>query len=158
MLDRSLLQQTAPPALLQGTRKLLASAGLAEMRAAYANFPMSVEDAKKNLLSAQRAEVMLVAGTDAGNPLVFHGPGIHREMQLWVEAGVPASVALQAATYNNARLLKVDHRIGLIKKGYEASLLLIDGNPLQDISATEHISVVLFKGERVDRSELFDQK
>jgi imidazolonepropionase-like amidohydrolase len=101
---------------------------------------------------------MLVAGTDAGNPLVFHGPGIHREMQLWVAAGVAPAVALQAATYNNARLLRADNRIGLIRKGYEASLLLIDGNPLQDISATEHISMVLFKGERVDRSELFNQK
>ena len=158
ILDRSLLQQTAPPVLLQGTRKLVGSAGLAELRAAYANFPMSVEDGKKNLVSAQHAGVMLVAGTDAGNPLVFHGPGIHREMQLWVEAGVPAAVALQAATYNNARLLRVDNRIGLIKKGYEGSLLLIDGNPLQDISATEHIAMVLFKGERVDRSELFNQK
>jgi imidazolonepropionase-like amidohydrolase/ABC-type transport system involved in cytochrome c biogenesis permease component len=158
VLDRSLLQQTAPPELLLGTKKLLGSGGLAEMRAAYANFPMSLEDGKKNLMSAQRAGVMLVAGTDAGNPLVFHGPGIHREMQLWVEAGVPAAVALQAATYNNARLLRVDNRIGLIKKGYEASLLLIDGNPLQDISATEHISMVLFKGERIDRSELFNQK
>jgi imidazolonepropionase-like amidohydrolase len=158
VLDQSLLQQTAPPELLQGTRKLVASAGLAGMRAGYAGYPMSMEEGNKNLLSAQRAGVMLVAGTDAGNPLVFHGPGIHREMQLWVKAGVPASVALQAATYNNARLLRVDNRIGLIKKGYEASLLLIDGNPLQDISATQHISTVLFKGERVDRSELFDQK
>ena len=113
---------------------------------------------EKNLLAAQQAGVTLVAGTDAGNPLVFHGPGIHREMQLWVAAGVAPAVALQAATFNNARLLRAENRIGLIRKGYEASLLLIDGNPLQDISATEHISMVLFKGERVDRSELFDQK
>jgi imidazolonepropionase-like amidohydrolase len=49
-------------------------------------------------------------------------------------------------------------RIGLIRKGYDASLLLVDGNPMQDISATERISTVFFKGERVDRSTLFDQK
>jgi imidazolonepropionase-like amidohydrolase/ABC-type multidrug transport system permease subunit len=158
VLDRSLLQQTAPPELLQSTKKMLASSGLSEMRAAYGSFPASMALGEKNLIAAQHAGVMLVAGTDAGNPLVFHGPGIHREMQLWVAAGVPPAVALQAATYNNARLLRVDNRIGLIKKGYEASLLLIDGNPLQDISATEHISMVLFKGERVDRSELFNQK
>ena len=158
VLERSLLQQTAPPELLQATKKMLASSGLSEMRAAYGSFPASMAMGEKNLLAAQHAGVMLVAGTDAGNPLVFHGPGIHREMQLWVAAGVPPAVALQAATYNNARLLGVDNRIGLIKKGYEASLLLIDGNPLQDISATEHISLVVFKGERVDRSELFDQK
>ena len=54
--------------------------------------------------------------------------------------------------------LRADQRIGLIRKGYDASLLLVDGNPLQDISATERISTVFFKGERVDRSGLFDQK
>jgi imidazolonepropionase-like amidohydrolase len=48
--------------------------------------------------------------------------------------------------------------MGLIKKGYQANLLLVDGNPLKDISVTERISMVMFKGERVDRSELFDQK
>ena len=137
---------------------MVSSSALNQMRAAFKSFPASMSAAQKNLMAAQRAGVMLVAGTDAGNPLVFHGPGIHREMQLWVAAGLPPAVALQAATYNNARLLRADNRIGLIKKGYEASLLLIDGNPLQDISATEHISMVLFKGERVDRSELFNQK
>jgi imidazolonepropionase-like amidohydrolase/ABC-type multidrug transport system permease subunit len=158
VLERSLLQQTAPPELLQATKKMLGSAGLSAMRAAYGSFPASMAMGEKNLLAAQQAGVTLVAGTDAGNPLVFHGPGIHREMQLWVAAGVAPAVALQAATFNNARLLRAENRIGLIRKGYEASLLLIDGNPLQDISATEHISMVLFKGERVDRSELFDQK
>lgn len=46
-------------------------------------------------------------------------------------------------------------RIGLIRNGYEANLLLVDGNPLEDISVTERISMVISKGERIDRSELF---
>jgi imidazolonepropionase-like amidohydrolase len=65
---------------------------------------------------------------------------------------------LRAATYNAARLLGVSNRIGLVKAGYEASLLLVDGNPLQDVTATERISAVYFKGERMDRQGLFDQK
>jgi imidazolonepropionase-like amidohydrolase len=101
---------------------------------------------------------MLVAGTDSGYPMAVHGPGVHRELQLWVEAGIPPPAALQGATYNAARLLRADQRIGLIRKDYEASLLLVDGNPLQDISATERISTVFFKGERVDRSAIFEQK
>jgi imidazolonepropionase-like amidohydrolase len=110
----------------------------------------------QNLQSAMRAGVILVTGTDSGNPTILHGPGVHRELQLWVEAGVPTAVALQAATYNGAQLLRASNRMGLIKKGYEANLLLVDGNPLKDISVTERISMVMFKGERVDRSELFD--
>jgi imidazolonepropionase-like amidohydrolase len=114
--------------------------------------------ARKNLGEAYRTGVMLVAGTDSGYPMVVHGPSIHRELQLWVEAGIPSAAALQGATYNAARFLRADQRIGLLRKGYEASLLLVDGNPLQDISATERISSVFFKGERIDRSQLFEQK
>jgi imidazolonepropionase-like amidohydrolase len=120
--------------------------------------PLAPGLARKNLVEAYAAGRLLVVGTDSGNPLVVHGPSIHRELQLWVEAGIPPIAALQGATYNAAKLLRADQRIGLIRKGYDASLLLVDGNPLQDISATERISTVFLKGERVDRSTLFDQK
>jgi imidazolonepropionase-like amidohydrolase len=102
--------------------------------------------------------VLLVTGSDAGNFLVIHGPSVQHEMQLWVRAGVAPAVALQAATLNAARLLKADNRTGSIHSGNDADLLVVDGNPLEDITATERISMVVFKGERVDRSGLFDQK
>ena len=88
---------------------------------------------------------------------MFHGSSLHRELQLWVQAGIPAPVALQAATWNGARLLRADTRFGAIRKGLEANLLLVDGNPLEDIAATERISLVVFKGERVHRAALFEQ-
>jgi imidazolonepropionase-like amidohydrolase len=78
-------------------------------------------------------------------------------MQLWVQAGIPPAVALQAATFNAARLLRADNRIGSIRPGNDADLLVVDGNPVEDITATERISLVVFKGERIDRTELFDQ-
>ena len=118
---------------------------------------MSLETGRANLLRAYHAGVMLVTGSDAGNLLVFHGPTVHRELQLWTQAGIPATVALQAATYNAARLLRAEKRIGSIRKGLEATLFIVDGNPLEDIQATERIALVMLKGERVDRSELFDQ-
>ena len=62
--------------------------------------------ARANLLRAWKAGVPLVMGTDSGNPLVFHGPSLHHELQLWVQAGIPAAVALQAATGNAAKLLR----------------------------------------------------
>ncbi len=83
---------------------------------------------------------------------------MHHELQLWVQAGIPAEVALQAATSNAAKLLRADKRIGAIRPGMDANLLMVDGNPLQDISATERISLVVFEGERIGRSGLFDQK
>jgi imidazolonepropionase-like amidohydrolase len=128
------------------------------MRAGLGKYPVSIAMCNQNLLAAMRAGVTLVTGTDAGNPTIIHGPGLHRELQLWIEAGIPPGVALQAATFNGAQLLRASDRMGLIKKGYQANLLLVDGNPLKDISVTERISMVMFKGERVARSELFDQK
>jgi len=71
--------------------------------------------------------------------------------------GIPPEVALQAATWNAARLLRAQQRIGLVQPGYEASLLVVDGDPTRDISATERISSVVYKGERIRRVELFDR-
>jgi imidazolonepropionase-like amidohydrolase/ABC-type multidrug transport system permease subunit len=156
-LDGSLVQQVAPPKLLAATRKAIGSAELAPMRASYGTFGFDLKEAQENLAAASRAGVLLTMGTDSGNPQLIHGPAIHRELQLWVQAGISPEAALQAATYNNAKLLRIDNRAGLIKKGYDANLLLVDGNPLKDISATQHIAAVIFKGERINRSQLFDQ-
>ncbi len=139
-LDRTLVQQVAPPKLLQQTKKMLAtSQQFDEMRAAFKAHPFTLDTSNRNLLAAYHAGVMLVTGTDSGNAQMIHGPGIHRELQLWVAAGIPPAAALEAATSNGARLLRAENRIGSIKKGYEANLLLVDGNPLQDITATERI-------------------
>jgi imidazolonepropionase-like amidohydrolase len=82
---------------------------------------------------------------------------VQHELQLWVQAGIPPVVALQGATFNAARLLRAEKRIGSIQAGNDADLLVVDGNPLDDISAIERISLVVFKGERVERNALFDQ-
>ena len=157
LFDRSLVQQVGPKKLLDSTKKYLQAQDSEKMRGGLGAYAMLLKHGGENLAAALRAGVPLVTGTDSGNIGVVHGPGIHRELQLWVEAGIPAGVALQAATYNAAQLLRASDRMGLIKKGYEANLLLVDGNPLKDISVTERISMVMLKGERIDRSELFDQ-
>jgi len=154
LLERSLVQQVIPRSWFAQVKDGLKQR---EGQAVVRN-PIGLDQAKQNLSEAYRRGAMLVTGTDSGYPMAVHGPGVHREMQLWVEAGIPNTAALQGATYNAARLLHADSRIGLIRKGYDASLLLVDGNPLQDISASERISTVFFKGERVDRSSLFQQK
>jgi imidazolonepropionase-like amidohydrolase/ABC-type multidrug transport system permease subunit len=158
LLDRSLVQQVVPRALLDATKAALTSPDLADMRAALKSFPMDLKIGEANLARAYKSGVILVTGSDAGNLLVFHGPTVHHELQLWRQAGIPATVALQAATYNAARLLHAEKRIGSIRKGLDADLLIVDGNPLEDIQMTERISLVMSKGERIDRSELFEQK
>ena len=51
----------------------------------------------------------------------------------------------------------MDDHIGLIKKGYEATFILLDGDPLADISNLQHINAVYFRGGHINRSALFDQ-
>jgi imidazolonepropionase-like amidohydrolase len=153
LLGGSLVQQTVAGMVLRPTRTMVAKRAAAGDDQA-AGIHRLADLAARNLRNAYEAGVNLVAGSDAGNFLVFHGPGLHRELQLWVAAGIPASVALQAATWNAARLLRADARLGLVAPGHDADLLIVDGNPLDDISVTERISLVVFKGERLRRAAL----
>ena len=157
-LDRPLVLQAGPAALIASTKKFLQSEQGAGIRAQVKVYPIILDLGKENLMAAWKAGVPLVAGTDAGDLMTLHGPTIQREVELWVEAGIPPAVALQAATYNAARLLGVSDRIGLIREGHDANLLLVDGNPLKEIKQLESIQSVIFKGERISRSELFDQE
>jgi len=155
-LDDSLAAQTVPPATLNATRDFVAQAQSADQAKAQM-FADAYMQAKDNLLLAWKAGVPLAMGTDAGNPMVFPGPSLHHELKLWVEAGIPAEVALDAATLQAARLLGAGN-LGAIRQGWAADLLLVDGNPLEDIAAIRRIRLVVFHGERIHLAELFQQK
>jgi imidazolonepropionase-like amidohydrolase len=144
--------------LIESSKKFLQSPTGLLVRDSIKKYGVDLGIAKRNLVAAWRAGVTLVTGSDAGNPLVLHGPTIEREVELWVDAGLPPAVALQAATYNSARLLRASDRIGLIQAGHEANLLLVDGNPLKDIKQIESVQSVFLKGGRIDRPDLFDQE
>lgn len=153
LLGLTLVQQVAPPGVLELTR--------AEYRARTGKIPNAAAEfraAQENLRRAWKAQVALATGTGSGDLGLIHGPALHRELRLWTAAGIPAPAALMAATHHGARLMEAESRIGIIRPGWEATLLLVDGNPLTEISATERIASVLFKGELVIRGDLFDQK
>jgi imidazolonepropionase-like amidohydrolase len=155
LLRRSLVQQTVSQKLLTGTAAAIKDGTFSNPERA-GGIDGAIRTAQDNLRRAWKAGVPLVTGSDAGNLLVFHGPTVHHELQLWIEAGIPPAVALQAATWNAARLLRAESRIGLVAAGHDANLLVVDGDPTRDISATERISMVVLKGERVRRVDLFD--
>ncbi|MBI2689421.1 MAG: ABC transporter permease [Acidobacteria bacterium] len=146
LLERSLVQQAAPKGLLDRTRPLLSK------------FAASPEQLQSRMAAVAANRTRVVAGSGAGQPFVVHGPGIHRELALLVQSGLSPNEALQAATSKAAAALGAANRIGSIKAGMEADLLLVDGNPLRDITDTERISTIIFRGERVARAGLFDQE
>jgi imidazolonepropionase-like amidohydrolase/ABC-type multidrug transport system permease subunit len=157
-IESPLVQQVVPASLIQSTKSFLRTEEGKKLRDNLPSYGIALDQGRLNLVAAHHLGVTLVTGTDSGNPLVFHGPAIHRELQLWVAAGIPPAAALQAATSNAAKLLGAGNRIGLIKAGHDANLIVVEGDPLKDIKVTEHISLIVLKGERISRGSLFEQE
>jgi len=92
----------------------------------------------------------LLAGTDAGGSAnVEPGESLHRELELLVEAGLTPMEALQAATRNAAEFLGRKD-IGTVEKGKLADVVLLEGNPLEDIRNTRRIAAVVVRGRLID--------
>ncbi|NVJ59871.1 MAG: amidohydrolase family protein [Gammaproteobacteria bacterium] len=92
---------------------------------------------------AYKKGVKIAFGTDAG---VFpHGLN-GREFEYMVEAGMPAMEAIQSATIESAKLLRVDATLGSVKKGKVADLIAVKGNPLDNIKLMQEVSFVMKDG------------
>ncbi|OHE84662.1 MAG: hypothetical protein A2190_10175 [Lysobacterales bacterium RIFOXYA1_FULL_69_10] len=91
-------------------------------------------------------DARMTLGTDMSNPWIAPGISLHREMDLLAEAGVPNAQLLLAATRNAADALGAGERLGRIAPGFEADLLVLDGNPLEDIARTRDIHAVVLDG------------
>ena len=98
------------------------------------------------------AGVPIIAGTDAFNPGTAWGVSLHREIELLVSAGLTPLDALRAATSAPADAFRLNDR-GRIQKGLRADLLLVNGNPETDITATRDIARVWKLGGEVVRSQ-----
>jgi hypothetical protein len=91
--------------------------------------------------------VQIVPGTDA-----LPGFTIHTELELYAKAGIPVADVLRIGTLDSARVTGVADRKGSIEVGKDSDLLLVDGNPLEDISAIRR-GVLVMKGETVYRPD-----
>lgn len=103
---------------------------------------------------AHRAGVKILAGTDANDTYCFPGLGIHDELQELVKAGLTPIEALKTATLNPAEYFGVSADYGSIASGKVADLMLLDANPLENISNTAKIDKVIFNGNVYTRKEL----
>jgi len=88
---------------------------------------------------------LIAAGTDAANQMLVPGLSEHTELKLLVEAGLTPSDAIRAATRNGAELLGVDS-LGVIAPGKSADLVILKGNPLENIENTQKIDRVMVRG------------
>jgi imidazolonepropionase-like amidohydrolase len=101
-----------------------------------------------------RAGVPFLAGTDtAAGVRVYPGFSLHDELRLFVKAGFTPLEALQTATLNPAHYLGLADT-GAVEKGKRADLVLLDANPLDDISNTRKIQAVVLAGRFFSRDDL----
>ncbi|HLW86667.1 MAG TPA: amidohydrolase family protein [Candidatus Sulfotelmatobacter sp.] len=103
----------------------------------------------------RRAGVDFLAGTTTEDPLfAVAGFSLHDELDLFVRAGFTPLEALQTATLNPARFLGREHDFGTVAPGKIADLVLLDANPLEDISNTREIAAVVYRGKLYPRASL----
>jgi imidazolonepropionase-like amidohydrolase len=102
---------------------------------------------RNQLLSAMNDEgVLILMGTDA--PQLFSVPGfsLYRELPVMVEAGMTPYEVLRSGTVNVAAFLDIEDEAGTVAVGKRADLLLLEANPLEDITAIERNAGVMIDG------------
>ena len=80
------------------------------------------------------------------------GFAVHEEMEIWQEGGIPPMQIIQAATKWVADGMKLGNRIGSIERGRIADIVIVNANPLQDVTNLRQIDTVIFDGKVIDRS------
>jgi len=98
-----------------------------------------------------RAGLRVVAGTDAGVP----GHTLHRELELYVKAGLTPMEAIQSATIVPAKVMNLEKEVGTIEVGKRADMILLDSNPLGDISNIRTVRTVIANGRMYDSAALW---
>jgi imidazolonepropionase-like amidohydrolase len=98
-----------------------------------------------------KAGVVIVPGSDTG----LVGYGLLRELELYVQAGMTPLEAIQSATIVSARAMKLDRDSGTVETGKRADLILVDGNPLMDISDLRKVTRVVAQGRLYDAAALW---
>jgi len=98
-----------------------------------------------------RAGVPIVAGTDQTVP----GHSLHREIELYAQAGFTPMEAIQAATIVPARIMGLDKDLGTVEAGKRADLIILDGNPLESVHNIRKVKYVITNGRMYDCAALW---
>ena len=112
--------------------------------------PERIKVAKRKLKTfiAAGGREQIVAGTDAGAPFNVHSP-LTREIQHYLDAGLTPMEVIQSATLRSAQLQGVEKDLGTVTEGKFADMVIVDGDPLQDITLLQHKIVLVIKGGEV---------
>jgi imidazolonepropionase-like amidohydrolase len=144
-----LLQRSVPAAVIERIKKSYESPDLAAVqrtRAAYAILQHS-------LAKLAKANAKIILGSDTGLEDHLFGMSEQLELESMVKAGMTPMQVIVAATSRPAEYLKLEN-MGVLARGKEADFIVLDGNPLDDITNTRRIAGMYIKGAEVDRAAL----
>ncbi len=110
-----------------------------------------LDDQYAALRALYAAGVPIVAGTDKAVP----GHSLHRELELYVQAGLTPMQVIQLATSGGAKVMATDREVGTIAPGKRADLILVRGNPLEHFSDLRKVTRVVTNGRMYDPAELW---
>jgi imidazolonepropionase-like amidohydrolase len=116
-----------------------------QYRACYANMLRMLKKLYDN-------GIQIVAGTDQGS-----GYALHRELEIYVQAGIPAAAVVRMATLEGAQVMRMDRDFGSIAPGKFADMILVNGNPAVNISDIRKIDIVIKGGAVFRPAELYPE-
>ncbi len=149
-LDEPLYRETTPAAIIDRVRASYANRSEQALAASQKTYALM----QRNLAKLNAAGAHIILGADSGAvPDHFHAFNSHHELQLMVESGLTPAQALTAGTASSSEFLRLkDH--GTLDPGKVADLIVLDANPLEDISNTRRIASVYLRGRKIDREGL----
>jgi len=160
-LGDPLVEHTTPPWFIKDLKSWVSRTinTNSNSHSAYAQREQILKRAQRNAKKMFDSGIVLAAGTDAPHPGVFLGEGIHRELELLVEAGLTPLQAITLATKNAAVLIEAEKEWGTLSPGRLANFLVVDGRPDKDIKQTRNIEMLILEGKILNRERLkFDEK
>lgn len=117
----------------------------------------SIDRAKKSMKRFHRSGGVLLMGSDTpAQDGIGNLPGLngYLEMLGWAKAGIPLDRIFWSVTLGNAKGFHIDDEVGSVEPGKQADLLLLNTNPLKDVSAYNDIAVVMLDGKAIKRGDL----
>ena len=131
-------------------KRSLYTGGLPTMQGHEADYKQSYDKMLKMLTLLHANKIQFVPGTDD-----FPGFALHRELELYSKAGVPNKEVLQKATLQSAQIAGKENELGSIEVGKKANMILVDGDPVKNISDIRKVELTIKGGNLYDSRALY---
>lgn len=151
LIDKNIpIVTTFAPIVMQSQPEIARKYNISEWKIAERQRAVADTSRYEGLVNAAKAGVTIVFGTDAGSPAVGHEV-VAPEMKFMVKLGVVSGNygAIHSATSVAACLNKLDHKVGTLTPGKLADVIVVEGNPLEDLDALGRVKMTFREGKRL---------